>query len=230
MPASNPATTMSFLALAALLCAAPAHAGEASSAKLAKRCDKGHASDCYALAQRWEQAATEACEGGAAQVCVGLAESQLRGLGVSDLERAWWAYERACFLGADAACHRQAMTRAIRSDPSKPISPLTVLIGPDGLRIRGVKPAMFSALPARGDELVIDCERERGCTAGDHFDWDTLRDALTQIARSNPSRTQVVLRAEGVDFDALLEASRCVAGDDDQEPLFPYVVIPEVAP
>jgi len=229
MTFSNPVPLASTLALATLLVSAPAHAGDTSSAKLARRCDKGQASACYELAERWEFAAVEACEEGAAEVCIGLAESQLRGLGVSDLDRAWWAYERACFLGVDEACHRQAVTRAIRSEPSKPISPLTVLIGPDGLRIHGVKAAMFSSLAADGDEIVIACDHERGCSTGEHFDWDALTSALAQIARSNPSRTQVVLRARGVDFDALLEASRRISGAEEDEPLFPFVVIPEVA-
>ena len=230
MPSSNPVPMTSALALASLLVCAPAHAGETSSAKLSKRCDKGQASACYELAERWDLAAIEACEGGAAEVCVGLAESQLRGLGVNDLDRAWWAYERACFLGVGEACHRQAVTRAIRNDPSKPISPLTVFISPDGLRIQGVKAAMFSALPADGDEIVIVCDRERGCSTGEHFDWEALTAALAQISRSSPSRTQVVLRAQGVDFDAVLEASRRISGAEDDEPLFPYVVIPVVAP
>ncbi len=220
----------SALAVAMVLTPWSALAGEPGDASLARRCDKGQAAACAALAERWERAAEDACAAGAAEACLGLAEAQLQGLGVGDAERAWWSYEAACFQGVDEACRRVAVIRALRAEPSRPLSPLTVLMEPGGFRIQGVTASLLSSLERDGDDIVIACTRDRGCSSSAHFDWDALRAALVQIARADPSRRQVVLRARGVDYGTLLEAARRVAGEGDAEPLFPQVIIPEVAP
>ena len=222
------------LPIGALLLAFALHspatrAGEPSSAKLARRCDKGQANACVDLAARWNQAAHDACADGAIPACLGLATAQLEGLGQDDPQRALVSYDGACFMGIEAACQRLNVIRAIGRNPNQPTSPLTLHISPAGLSLEGAEAALLSTATQSGGSLEQPCTVHEGCTRKDHFDWDALSSSLEQIAASDPTRTQAVLRPQGVDYDAMLEAARHLAGPDDA-PLFPHVVIVEVAP
>ncbi len=211
-----------------LLSSPPATAGEASPAKLAKKCDKGQASACLELARVWEDEAETACEAGAVPACTGLAQAQLTGLGVGDADRAWRAYEAACFGGIELACQRMGTIKTLRDEPGLPIAPLTVLVSPAGLEVLGVEAAVFSEYANADGEIALPCSVDSGCSRAAHFDWDGLSTILAHIHRADPGRTQAVLRASGVSFDAQLEAARRIAGEDGDQ--FPSVVIPEASP
>lgn len=216
------------LLLALLLASPAAMAGETPSAKLAKRCDKGQGAACAELAERWAQAPRTACEQGSVQACLGLARAEMQGLGADDPERALEAYDQACFLGLDQACRRVASVRALQADPDHPIAPLELRLSPEGIRIEGTKASLLSELPTDGDAIVFPCTRDEGCERASHFDFEGLSRALEQIEASDPSRTQAVLHADGVQHGAVLEAMRSLTGPDGDR--FPAVVIQEVGP
>jgi hypothetical protein len=216
------------LPLALMLLGTPTWAGEASSARLDKRCDKGQGAACAELAERWAQAPRQACEGGAVAACLGLAHAEQTSLGVEDPDRALDAYDRACFLGLDEACRRLAVVRALEADPDHPVAPLELHLSPQGIRIEGTRASFFSNMQLDGDAIVFPCTLDDGCERADDFDWQALDAALVRIAASDPSRSQAVIRAHGVQQGAVLVAMRSLAGPDGQR--FLGVVVVEVAP
>ncbi len=217
-----------FVLLPMLLASQPSVAGEPSAAKLARKCDKGQASACLELAERWRRAAEEACEAGAVPACLGLADAQLTGLGTGDAHRAVRAYEDACYRGSDAACRRMATIGALRDDPSRPVAQLTVLVSPAGIGVEGVAAAFLAEYADLEGEILLPCTVDGGCSRAAHFDWDTLSEILERLHRGDPGRTQVVLRTQALSYEVLLEGAHRIAGPAGEP--FPALILPEASP